>query len=132
MNLMTNVAEQRRHPRVVCSLVGTIREMESARLAETLGDLHSKNTSVVLHDISLGGVCLRTDQVLTLGNIMRLEFALPAHGFLATFAEVCWINGGKIGMKFLALPEKGAIYLRNFILHEDVIKKMHDLEGRKK
>jgi len=128
MSLLMHVAEHRSHLRIICRLIGYVRGMDSARLSESLGDFRAKNADVILQNISLGGVCLETNKPLELGNIMRLEFALPAHGMLATFAEVCWINGGKKGLRFLALPEKGMIHLRNYITRENVANKMQGLE----
>jgi hypothetical protein len=113
-------------------MVGHVREMDSAKRSESLGDFRAKNAAVILQNISLGGVCLETDKPLEPGNIMRLEFTLPSHGMLATFAEVCWISGGKKGMRFLALPEKGIVHLRNYITHENVVNKMQSMEHLKK
>lgn len=120
MTLTMHVAEHRSHPRIHCHLSGSIREMDSAKVSETLGDLRRKNSSVVLHNVSLGGACLETDKSVDRGHILRLEFSLPTHGVLATFAEVCWVNADKVGVRFLALPEKGSSSLRQFVLRENI------------
>lgn len=131
MTLTMHVMEHRNHPRIHCHLTGSIREMDSARVSETLSELRRKNASVVLYNVSLGGACLETDKPMDPGHIIRLEFSLPSHGVLATFAEVCWVNARKVGMRFLALPEKGTTSLRKFVLRENIVHHHHPLIDHK-
>jgi hypothetical protein len=93
--------------------------MESAHIAETIGELRRRNASIAITNVSLGGACIETETSLQPGAIMRLEFTLPSHAALATFAEVCWSNGKRIGMRFLALSDKGTTELRQYILREN-------------
>jgi len=87
------------------------------------------DSAAVVHNLGLGGVCLETKRFYEPGRVMRLEFTLPFHGTLATFAEVCWTDGFRMGMRFLAVPEKGTQDLKQYILSERV-SGQQDVEGR--
>jgi hypothetical protein len=121
MSLMLRVTEQRAHPRLVCQLTGSLREMESARVSETLDEFRHKNHLVTLQNLSLGGTRIETDLPLQPGHVIRLEFGLSTHGMLATFVEVCWAKGKQAGVRFLALPDKGVQNLRQFLLRENIV-----------
>lgn len=120
MALTMPIAEQRRYPRVTCRLTGAVREMDSAGVSSTLGDFQRRASAVVLHNISLGGACIESDQSVEKDRIIRLEFSFPSRETLATFVEVCWAIGRKAGVRFLAVSEKGQVHLRQYILRETV------------
>jgi DNA-binding response OmpR family regulator len=57
-------------------------------------------------NISMGGLALRTTQVIKLAEKFRLEFELPQTGTVETDGEVVWADTqGRAGMHFLDPPE---------------------------
>jgi hypothetical protein len=57
-------------------------------------------------NISMGGLALRTLQVIGLAEKFRLEFVLPQVGTIETEGEVVWADTqGRAGMHFLDLPD---------------------------
>jgi hypothetical protein len=123
---MTSVLEHRRHPRVPCRLEAIIREVDSSRTASTVEELKRQNQTVVINNVSLGGVCLESEANVTAGKIIRLEFSLPEHNHIAAFVEICWAGGRRLGLRFLALSDKGLNDLRQFILRHQAANHNHD------
>jgi DNA-binding response OmpR family regulator len=86
------VGEYRRYFR--CALEVPIHLTAASR------EFRAKTTNV-----SMGGLALRTLQLIGLAEKFRLEFVLPQGGTIETDGEVVWADTqGRAGMHFLDLP----------------------------
>ncbi|MCX8093092.1 MAG: PilZ domain-containing protein [Candidatus Goldbacteria bacterium] len=73
-----------------------------------------------MKNISLGGLCLHSEQSLKVGNMLRVNFTLDkADKKVDTFCEVKWckreINGFLAGLSFITLTREEEEHISSFI-----------------
>jgi Tfp pilus assembly protein PilZ len=108
------MSEKRKYPRVVMN--GTVR-------VAIINEAHAKN-------ISEGGICIVTDQVIEKGVELTLIFSLPkidSEEKIKTFGKVAWMrkledamNEGEkyeIGFEFWDLDPKYIDVIKKYIAH---------------
>jgi c-di-GMP-binding flagellar brake protein YcgR len=62
-----------------------------------------KPTRGTVVNVSTGGLCLKTDEALTVGQVIKMALPLPTVEATApTLAEVRWVNKGNPGAAYQA------------------------------
>jgi len=75
-----------------------------------------RSSQEFIHDISIGGAFIKTEQPLVIGQTIALSFSIP--NFEKSFelaGKVVRCNGEGIGVKFLNLSEKHQDIMKSFI-----------------
>lgn len=74
----------------------------------------------IMKNISLGGLCLKLNQSLKTGNMIRINFILNEHNKkVDTFCEVKWckreIDGFLAGLSFISLTKEEEANIHSYI-----------------
>ena len=104
MAQLYNSAEKRANPRVSLEIPLKCRLMEGSLHADSISEMRKKTINSKSVDVSLSGMYIRTEQPLSVGTVMALDFSLPEKPTeLSAFAEVVRDNEEGVGIQFLAL-----------------------------
>jgi Tfp pilus assembly protein PilZ len=67
-------------------------------------------------DVSLGGLCVMSEQPVQTGNVLRLDISIPdTSKSLKAMAEVVWANDTGGGIRFLAMDEADIETLKSYL-----------------
>ena len=108
--------EKRVHPRVSIKIPIKYRVIEDQKEIATVFERKKKEQTTRTVDVSLGGLYVVADQILSVGSILRLDIVLPeTPGVISAFAEVVWANETGGGLHFLAMKEDDAETMKNYL-----------------
>ncbi|HEY5039357.1 MAG TPA: PilZ domain-containing protein [bacterium] len=108
--------EKRIHPRHSVKIPIKYRVIEDQKEIETVFERKKKEQTTRTMDVSLGGLYIVADQLLSLGSILRLDISLPNQSSLiSAFAEVVWANETGGGLHFLAMKEDDVEILKTYL-----------------
>jgi c-di-GMP-binding flagellar brake protein YcgR len=108
--------EKRIHPRVSVKIPVKYRVIEDQKELETVFERKKKEQTTRTMDVSLGGLYIVADQILSVGSILRLDVSLPGKSALiSAFAEVVWSNETGGGLHFLAMKEDDVESLKSYL-----------------
>jgi len=108
--------ERRRYPRVTVEIPVKYRLIDDQKELASVFERKKRDTHTRSLDLSLGGIYITADQQLKIGNILRLEIAVPEpNTLLSAFAEVIWSNDTGGGLHFLAMKDEDSQSLKAYI-----------------
>ncbi len=108
--------EKRVHPRVAVKVAVKYRVIEEQAEIESVFARKNRDKTSQTLDVSLGGMYLVADQVITVGSILRLDMNIPGQTSpIAAFAEVAWSNESGLGLHFLALKDTDEDLLKAYV-----------------
>lgn len=108
--------EKRVHPRIPIRIPVKHRVIEEQKEIKTI--FERKNIEKTGHtlNLSLGGLCLATDQGLNVGSMLRLEIILPEISrMISAFGEVIWSKDTGGGLHFEAMKEEDVDALKGYL-----------------
>jgi c-di-GMP-binding flagellar brake protein YcgR len=108
--------ERRVHPRIALKIPVIYRVLDDQEEIKRVLELRKKEKYGHTLDVSLGGLCIVTDQPLREGSILSLEITIPdAPKALKAMAEVVWSSETGGGIRFLTMDENDMETLKTFI-----------------
>ncbi|MCX7699059.1 MAG: PilZ domain-containing protein [Candidatus Goldbacteria bacterium] len=107
--------DRRTQKRISHSLETNYKILDNPNLSSA-----SEYKKAQIKNISLGGLCLHSEQSLKVGNMLRVNFILEEDDKkIDTFCEVKWckrdINGFLLGLSFITLTREEEEHIINFI-----------------
>ncbi len=106
--------EKRAHPRLSAEIHVRYRLIEDQKEMDSVIELRKREQNTRTSDLSLGGMYIVADRVLSMGTILRLDIFLPGKS-LPAFAEVVWANETGAGLHFLAMKESDREFLQAYL-----------------
>ena len=108
--------ERRVHPRITVKIPIIFRVLDDQEEINNTFEWRKRVKHRHTLDVSLGGMCIMTDQPLPEGSILNLEITIPeAQGKLKAMAEVVWSNETGGGIRFLAMNENDKKSLKDYL-----------------
>lgn len=108
--------EKRVHPRIPLRVPVKHRVIEGQNEIKTIFERKNNEKTGHTLNMSLGGLCLKADQSLNVGSMLRLEIILPEISrLIAAFGEVVWSNGTGGGLHFAAMREEDVDSLKRYL-----------------
>lgn len=108
--------EKRAEPRVPIKIPVKYLVLEDQN--EINGAIESGKKGKTAHtiDLSVKGMFIVSQQPLSKGNILRIDFSLNHSAtFLRVFAQVVWANDTGGGLKFLSMQDEDIQFLRDYL-----------------
>jgi len=108
--------ERRVHPRISVRIPAVFRVLDDKAEIKSVLDLRKTEKNARTMDVSLGGLCIMSDQPMETGNILRLDISVPEEPKkLKAMAEVVWSNDSGGGIRFLTMDEKDMEILKTYL-----------------
>lgn len=108
--------ERRVNPRISIKLPVKYRVIAGQDEIKAIDVSENDEITTQTLNVSLGGVCLLTDQRLKVGSHLRLNITLPKFSCeISAFAEVVWSNNSGAGLHFDAMKEEDRDKLKNYL-----------------
>ena len=77
-----------------------------------------KRVAAEINNVSIGGVALSSQETLNYGAKVQLCFGLNKTTSIATSAEVVWVDGKRVGLRFMALSATARRDLGQWLLQK--------------
>lgn len=109
-------SDKRTKPRVPIKIPIKYSLAENEKEFETLDERKNRQKASHSLDLSLGGLYLVAEEVLKVGNILRLKIYLLSESvFISALAQVVWANQKGAGIRFLAMKDADVEALKDYI-----------------
>jgi hypothetical protein len=108
--------ERRVYPRISLKIPVVFRVLDDQEEIKSVIELRKKEKHGHTMDVSLGGLCIVTDQPLREGSILSLEITIPdVPKALKAMAEVVWSSESGGGIRFLTMDENDMETLKSYL-----------------
>lgn len=108
--------ERRVYPRIALKIPVIFRVLDDQEEIKSVIELRKKEKHGHTLDVSLGGLCVVTDQPLQEGSILSLEITIPdVTKTLKAMAEVVWSSETGGGIRFLTMDENDMETLKTYL-----------------
>ena len=108
--------ERRVYPRISLKIPVVFRVLDDQEEIKSVIELRKKEKHGHTMDVSLGGLCIVTDQPLREGSILSLEITIPDLAkALKAMAEVVWSSESGGGIRFLTMDENDMETLKSYL-----------------
>jgi c-di-GMP-binding flagellar brake protein YcgR len=108
--------ERRVYPRISVKIPIVFRVLDDKAEIKSILDLRKKEKHGHTMDVSLGGLCVMSEQPVQTGNVLRLDISIPdTSKSLKAMAEVVWANDTGGGIRFLAMDEADIETLKSYL-----------------
>jgi c-di-GMP-binding flagellar brake protein YcgR len=108
--------ERRVYPRIDVKLPVSFWVLEDLEEIKSILDRRKREKQRPSLNVSLGGMCLLTGEVLQNGKILSLEISIPdIPTKLKAMADVVWSNESGGGIRFLTMNEDDLDALKTYL-----------------
>ncbi len=110
------IKERRVEPRICVKIPITFKVINDTKEIEKLITLKKGKKLHPALNISLGGMCLLTNQRLKDGSVLELEITIPGLAKdIKAAAEVVWSNETGGGIRFMTMEEEDVSFMKTYL-----------------